>query len=97
MDSTYELYGTSFVWDVDKARTNVAKHGVSFEAAASAFFDPLLCIVDATRNDEARCAAIGFDEYARLLYVVHVQIEDEYLRIVSARRATRDERQRYDQ
>ena len=81
--STYELDGTSFVWDEDKACANVAKHGESFEAAS--------------RNDEARCAAIGFDEHARLLYVVHVEVEDEHLRIVSARPATREERQRYDQ
>lgn len=97
MDSTYELYGTSFVWDEDKARANVAKHGVSFGAAASVFFDPLLRIVDASRNDEARLAAIGFDDHARLLYVVYAEVEDERLRIVSARPATREERQRYDQ
>lgn len=97
MDSTHELFGTRFVWDQDKARADIAKHGVSFEAAASAFFDPFVCIVDASRNDEARCAAIGFDEHARLLYVVHVEVEDEHLRIVSARPATREERQRYDQ
>lgn len=97
MESTYELYGTSFVWDDDKARANVAKHGVSFKAAASTFFDPLLCVVDASRNDEARCAAIGFDDHARLLYVVHVEVEGEHLRIISARPATREERQTYDQ
>ncbi len=97
MDSTYESYGTSFVWDDDKARANVVKHGVSFEAAASVFFDPLLCIVDASRNDEARCAAIGFDDHARPLYVVHVEVEGEHVRIVSARPVTREECQRYDQ
>ena len=88
MDTTYELHSTSFVWDHDKARSNLAKHGVSFKAAATAFFDPFLRLEDARRNEEARDAAIGFDENERLLYVVHIGVEDEYLRIISARRAT---------
>jgi hypothetical protein len=45
MDASYGLHGTSFVWDVEKARGNLAKHGVSFETAATVFFDPFLCIV----------------------------------------------------
>ena len=51
------------------------------------FFDPLFVLVDASRNDEAREAAIGFDSSARLLYVVHVEVESEHIRIISARRA----------
>lgn len=46
-------------------------------------------------NDEAREAAIGFDAGARLLYVVHVEIEDVCIRIISARRATPHEEERY--
>ena len=44
-------------------------------------------MVQASRNDEAREAAIGFDAMGRLLYVVHVEIEDAAIRIISARRA----------
>jgi hypothetical protein len=60
---------------------------VRFEEAASVFADPLFVLVDASRNDEGRQAAIGFDSSARLLYVVHIEIEDELIRIISARRA----------
>jgi len=96
VDTAYELNGTRFVWDEDKARANVAKHRVSFEDVATAFFDPLLRIEDASVDEEARDALIGFDEKQRLLYVVHIEVEDEHIRIISARRATSEERRRYD-
>jgi uncharacterized DUF497 family protein len=51
------------------------------------FSDPLFVLTDASRNDEARDAAIGFDANARLLFVVHIEIEDSCIRIISARRA----------
>jgi hypothetical protein len=97
MDATYEVHGTSFRWDKDKAQSNLVKHGVSFEVATMVFFDPFLRIEDASRNEESRDAVIGFDEHERLLYVVHIEVEDEYIRIISARKATSEERQRYDQ
>ena len=56
---------------------------------------PLLLVVDASRNAEARDAAIGFDESGRLLTVVHVQIDDERVRIISARPATAREEADY--
>lgn len=97
MDVYFELHGSDFVWDADKAQVNLHKHGVSFEEAAGAFFDPLLVVVDASRNDEPRDALIGFDATGRLLYVVHVLVEPEALRLVSARRATSAEEDLYAQ
>ena len=97
MDVRYELNGTLFVWDDAKARSNVAAHeGVTFERAAEVFFDPLFRMVDASRNDEARDAVIGYDVQGRLLFVVHIQFEDEYIRIISARKATAQERKDHD-
>jgi uncharacterized DUF497 family protein len=95
MDIQFELAGESFVWNRAKAEANWNKHGVAFEEAASVFFDPLFVLVDASRNEEARHAAIGLDLAARLLYVVHVEIEDSHIRIVSARRAEPEEEKRY--
>ena len=60
------------------------------------FFDPFLRIVDASRNDEARDAIIGFDALNRILFVVHIQIGGEEIRIISARKATQEERKFYD-
>ena len=76
MNIYYELNGDLFVWNADKAEKNLHKHGVRFEEAATVFSDPLFILTDASHNDEARDAAIGFDVIGRLLYVVHIEIED---------------------
>lgn len=69
---------------------------IGFEQAATVFFDPLFRLVDAGRNDEARDAVIGFDTQGRLLFVVHIQIEESAIRIISARKATSHERQEHE-
>ena len=97
MDVRFHLNGTDFVWDARKAASNRSKHdGVTFEQAATVFFDPLFRLVEAGRNDEARDAIIGFDAAGRLLFVVHIQFEDAFIRIISARRATAHERQDHE-
>ncbi len=96
MDVHFELNGASFVWNADKARLNVHRHGIRFEQAAEAFFDPFLRVVDASRNDETRDAVIGFDVHGHLLFVVHVVIEDDAIRIISARTANPRERAEHD-
>ncbi len=97
MDVHFHLNGTDFVWNARKATANLAKHdGVTFEQAASVFFDPLFRLVDAGRNDEARDAIIGFDGQGRLLFVVHIQFEETHIRIISARKATPHERQDHE-
>ena len=97
MDFQYEFNGTLFRWDAAKAKANPIKHdGVTFEKAASVFFDPFFRLLDASRNDETRNAVIGFDAQGRLLFVVHLEVEREYIRIISARKATRIEREYYD-
>ena len=94
MDVTHHLNGTDFVWNDRKAANNPGKHdGVTFVEAATVFSDPFFRLVDAGRNDEARDAIIGFDASGRLLFVVHIQIEDAYIRIISARKASNSERQ----
>jgi len=95
MDTYFELGGDSFVWDSAKAEKNLAKHGVSFEEAAAVFSDPLFVLLDASRNEEARNAAVGFDVTGRLLYVVHIEFDAACIRIISARRAGPEEEERY--
>lgn len=93
----FELNGAIFVWDAKKARINALEHdGVTFEQAAQVFFDPFFRLVDASRNDEAREAAIGYDTGGRLLYVVHIEFEDDHIRIISARKANQQERKDHD-
>lgn len=97
MEVRYELNGVSFVWDGEKARLNAINHdGITFERAAEVFFDPFFRLTDASRNDEARDAAVGYDTGGHLLYVVHIVFEDDAIRIISARKASKQERNDHD-
>lgn len=95
MDVRFELNGNTFVWNAAKAQANAQKHGVRFEEAAAVFFDPLFVLMDATRTSQRRHAAVGFDGSGRLLCVVHVEIQGDCLRLISARRATANEESIY--
>ena len=79
-----------FEWDPEKARRNVAKHGVSFEEAATAFGDPLsLTILDPDHSEEEdRFILLGQTYAGRLVVVVHTD-RGENIRVISARLATR--------
>jgi uncharacterized DUF497 family protein len=97
MDIKYTCNGICFIWNKDKAKINISKHGgISFEQASTAFFDPFLQVIDASRNNEMRDALIGMDDKWSVLYVVHLQIENDEIRIISARKATKKERVSYE-
>jgi hypothetical protein len=91
-----------FEWDPVKARTNQRKHGVSFEDAMHVFDDPY-ALFEQDRTDEAgeqRWQAIGLAGGVAVLLVAHTAREEgdaEVIRFISARRATRKERNRYEQ
>lgn len=59
-------------------------------------FVPFLIVVDASRNEESREAAIGLDTRWNVLYVVHIEREASVIRIISARKATRQEQLEYE-
>lgn len=96
MDDIFELNGITFVWNRDKARINLATHGIAFEQAAEAFFDPFVQIVDASEIEEARDAIIGMDERWNLLFVIHIAFEEDRIRLISARRTSASERKYYE-
>ena len=87
-----------FEWDPEKARANLAKHRVSFEEAMGAFLDPLsVTILDPDHGEgENRFVLIGQSSRNRLLVVIHTD-RGNAIRLISARRATRRERQTYEQ
>lgn len=85
-----------FTWDPRKAVANVRKHGITFDEAATVFADPLaLAVQDEVHAD--RTVLIGLSEQDRVLLVVHVELDDDTIRLVSARRATSHERRRYEE
>ena len=83
-------------WDAQKAASNLRKHGVSFEEAASVFFDSL----SATGADpdhsfgQRRFVTFSVSSLGRLLVVAHAE---QVIRIISARKATRMERKLYEE
>lgn len=89
-----------FEWDADKAQENLRKHGVSFEQATKAFLDPfgIEWIDDREDYGEERTILLGMVGVG-LLLVIHTdrsQSEDDRrIRLISARRATRDEEDYY--
>ena len=96
MSIIYRQHGIGFEWDERKAHSNVTKHGVTFEEATEAFFDPYCQYGDASTYDEQRDFVIGYSESTRLLLVVHVE-RGSRIRIISARLATVQERKQYEE
>lgn len=88
----------NFLWDVEKAESNLEKHGLSFEEASTAFADPL----SRTKpdplhsDDEDRLILIGVTKAGLLVVVAHAD-RGETVRMISARLATPSERRRYEQ
>ena len=88
-----------FEWDRRKATANQRKHGVSFDEASTAFADEhALVIPDPDHSeDEARFVLLGLSSALRLLVVVHCfREDDDTIRIISARKASRSERRYYN-
>jgi uncharacterized DUF497 family protein len=87
-----------FEWDSDKADLNVRKHGIDFFEAVSVFADPLsLTIADESHSvDEHRFNDIGRTNQGHLLVVVYAQ-QGDVIRIISARKATKNERAQYEE
>jgi len=67
-----------------------------FEQAAQISFHPFLSYFDASRDGEQRDGAVSSDFNFRVLFVVHLLVEDEYIRIILARKAEPNERKRYE-
>ena len=97
----YCIYVNVFAWDARKALGNLRKHGVSFEEAATVFSDPegLEWHDFEHSNSERRSTRIGFSVSGPILFVVYtirrLKNDKETIRIISARQATRKERQAY--
>ena len=87
-----------FEWDQAKAKSNLKKHGVSFEEAKSVFYDDIAVqFYDETPGEEERFILLGMSNLSRILVVVHCERGDdkEILRIISARKATKNEQHHY--
>ena len=91
----------AFEWDDHKASSNITKHGVSFELAKRVWDDPFHVILpDRVEGREQRWHALGLVGSVVVLVVVHSYPDpdnEDRTRIISARKATKQERHRYEQ
>lgn len=87
-----------FEWDPAKADANLKKHGVSFNEAATAFDDPYAVFqTDELHSDEeVREWAIAYSNLNRLLLITFIEREPKLIRIITARKPTRQERTIYE-
>ena len=88
----------NFEWDPEKANTNLRKHGVTFQEAATVFEDVLsMTYYDPDHSqDESRYITVGMSRSRRLLIVAHTD-RGENIRIISGRKTTRRERKQYEE
>jgi len=92
------MNGMRFAWDDAKAEENLGKHGISFEEASTVFADENARLKHDPDHsqEEDRFILVGFSVKLRLLIVCHACREnDEVIRIISARKATPNERKQY--
>ena len=85
----------AYQWNREKAAANLRKHGIDFADAVSVFSDDLAITIPDERFDEERFVTIGMDGFARVLVVVYRRGNE--IRLISARKATRQERQQYEE
>lgn len=95
MNKCYQTSCGIFEWDVDKNKLNTQKHGIGFEQATAAFADPRALVAYDTGHSEQedRFHLLGMVNGVIVLLVVFT--ENDAIRIISARKATRQEEKRY--
>jgi uncharacterized protein len=88
----------NFEWDLDKARDNVRKHGVSFEEGATVFADDDALIYDDLEHSsvEDRFIIVGMSARERMLLTVYTIRRADTVRIISSRHAVQHERRAYE-
>ena len=92
------MSGLAFEWNSRKASENKRRHGVSFEEAKSAFLDENARLIPDPVDDEDRFLLLGLSIQLGLLLICHCYREDdEVIKIISARKADRSERQQYSE
>jgi uncharacterized protein len=85
------------IWDQNKAKSNLKKHGISFEEAQTVLESKQQLILEDKDHDEERFIALGFSKYMNMLVVVYCYRLKDVIRIISARKATKKERELYEE
>ena len=82
-------------WDINKAASNKKKHGIEFEDAATVLYDPMALTIGDANTDETRFITLGTASSNKILVVVYTW-RGSRARLISARKATTQERRQYE-
>lgn len=96
---TYSVHMITFDWDISKAKANQKKHSITFEEARSIFYDEFAIQFYDEDNSalEDRFILLGNSDQSKVLIVCHCEREEgQIIRIISARKATKNERKFYE-
>ena len=85
-----------YEWDAQKAQNNWVKHGVAFADAVAVFEDEYALTIEDENTHEQRFVTLGADGFGRILVVVYTY-RAEVIRVISARKATAQERRQYEE
>ncbi|KPV52751.1 hypothetical protein SE17_13635 [Kouleothrix aurantiaca] len=85
-----------YEWDQNKAISNLQKHGVRFADAVAVFSDEFALTMADDFADEQRFVTLGADAFGTLLVVVYTWRAEDRIRLISARKANRQERLQYE-
>ena len=89
------MYNDKYVWDEDKYEKNIKKHRISFEEASTVFDDEYAVLLDDeahSTHDKERFVIIGMSDKLKMLMVCHCYRNgDKFIRIISARKADKDD------
>ena len=95
MHTDVHILNVEYEWDVNKNVLNIHKHGISFADTVGVFNDPRALTLDQMVRDELRHITIGMDAFNRVLVVVYTFTKGK-IRLISARKANRWERNQYE-
>ena len=86
------------IWDRHKNEINIEKHGLDFADAYKVFTSPMMVGLDERKEyGEERWIGIGLLESARVVVIVFTEPEEDIIRVISFRKATTEERKKYEQ
>lgn len=85
-----------YEWDDQKAAANLVKHGIDFADVVIALEDEAAITIADEHSDEERLITIGMDAFGRILVIVYTWRGDDTIRVISARKTTRREREQYE-
>lgn len=85
-----------YVWNENKARRNFQKHNIDFADAVIVFEDTNAITIEDRDHEEERFVTLGVDAYNRLLIVVYIYLDNDFIRVISARKANKIEQRFYN-